>query len=168
MTCEVIDALRRRAHHALQTARVERDISQKEPVMNMFRPSTLLRRALAVDAATGAACGLVMVLAQGLLSELLGLPVELMHYAGIGLLPFAAALLLMALGEALPRAAVWAVIACNVTWVLGCLALLMGPWVAPTLLGQQFLVVQIVVVLALTELEFMGLRRSGMPSLAAA
>jgi hypothetical protein len=136
--------------------------------MNMFRPSTLLRRTLAVDAATGAACGALMVLTQGPLADLLGLPAPLLHYAGLGLLPFAAALLLMALGEALPRAAVWVVIACNVGWVLGCLGLLVGSWVSPTFLGQAFLVVQIVVVLALTELEFMGLRRSGMPLLAAA
>jgi hypothetical protein len=43
--------------------------------MNMFRPSTFLRRVLVADAAAGAACGLLMVLAQGPLSELLGLPV---------------------------------------------------------------------------------------------
>lgn len=92
--------------------------------MNMFRPSTFLRRVLVADAATGAACGLLMVLAQGPLSGLLGLPVELLHYAGLALLPFAVLLLLMALGEALPPAAVWAVIVVNAGWAFGCLLLL--------------------------------------------
>jgi hypothetical protein len=162
MTCEVIDAAQVRSDHAPEAARTERHIAKKELAMNvMFRPSTLLRRTLAADAAIGAACGVLMVLAQGPLSELLGLPAELLHYAGLALLPFAVALLLLALGEAPPRAAVWAVIALNATWVLGSTLLLFGTWVAPTLLGRGFLVVQIVVVLALTEFEYIGLQRGG-------
>jgi hypothetical protein len=53
---------------------------------------TLLRRALLADAIISGGTGALMALAAGPLSGLLGLPAGLLLWAGIVLLPFAAAL----------------------------------------------------------------------------
>jgi len=49
----------------------------------------------------------------------------------------------------------------NVVWAVDCALVLFGGRYAPTLLGELFIVAQIVAVLAFAELEFIGLRRVG-------
>ena len=58
-------------------------------------------------------------------------------------------------------AAVKAIIALNVLWVLGSVGLLVSGWVAPTVLGYAFVIVQAIVVGVFAELQFIGLRRTG-------
>ncbi|HWM90115.1 MAG TPA: hypothetical protein VN493_05060 [Thermoanaerobaculia bacterium] len=121
--------------------------------------STFLRRVLALDAGLSAVMGAVMMLAVAPLSSLLGLPSSLLTWAGLILLPFAAFLGWLATREMPPRAAVWAVVICNVFWTVDSFLLLASGWVEPTLLGKAFVVFQAVVVALLAELEFFGLRR---------
>lgn len=58
--------------------------------MTSIRPSSLLRRVLAVDAVFSGASGIAMIVFADLLANLLQLPAELISEAGIVLVPFAA------------------------------------------------------------------------------
>ena len=123
--------------------------------------STFLRRVLGVDAVLSTAMGAAMIFAATPLSSLLSLPVPLLAWAGVSLLPFAAFVGWLATRELPPRAGVWIVIACNAIWAIDSLLLLTSGWVEPNLLGKAFVVFQALVVAVLAELEFFGLRRVG-------
>lgn len=135
--------------------------------MTLVRSSTLLRRSLAVDAAMSGAAGMLMATGAGALAAPLGLPASLLTYAGLALLPFAGLLAWLATRVEVPRAAIWAVIACNLVWAVESIALLLTGWVAPTILGHAFVIAQALAVAVITEFEFFGLRRSR-PALAVA
>ena len=128
--------------------------------MSMIQPSSFLRRVLIADAAVSAAVGALMALGAGALAGLLGLPPALLTIAGVALFPYAAYLVWLATRTAVPRAAVWVPISLNVVWAVDCLLVLFAAGQQPTWLGEAFVVVQIVTVLAFAELEFIGLRRA--------
>ena len=126
----------------------------------MFRQNTFLRYALIADAVASGATGLLMIAGADLLTGLLGLPVPLMREAGLLLVPYVALVAFVGTREAIPFTAVKAIIALNVLWVLGSVGLLVGGFVAPTLLGYAFVIVQAVAVGVLAELQIIGLRRA--------
>ncbi|MBZ6075944.1 hypothetical protein [Microvirga puerhi] len=130
--------------------------------MPVIVSSPLLRQALVADASTSAACGLLMLLAGGPLSSLLGLRDLLLRLSGTALLPYAALVGFLGLRERLPRAMVWAVIIGNAIWALDSLLLLVSGWVEPTRAGYAFVIAQGLVVLMYAELQYVGLRRSRM------
>lgn len=119
-----------------------------------------LRNALLLDAAASGGLGLLMAAGHAFLAPLLGLPAMLLLGAGLALLPFALGVAALARRATVSRGGVWAVIAINALWVVESFALLGLGWVQPTLLGQVFVVVQAVAVLAFAELEWWGLRRA--------
>lgn len=127
--------------------------------MNVLQPSPLLRTALLIDGLISGAMGL-LVLAASWLGAFLELPRDFLFGAGASLLPFAVALVWLARRAALNRLAVWAVIAINALWVVESLLLLIGGWLTPNLLGYGFVIAQAVAVLAFSELEWFGLKRS--------
>jgi hypothetical protein len=61
--------------------------------------------------------------------------------------------------EAISRAAVRVIIALNVLWVLGSVAVLFAAPIAPTALGYAFVIAQAVAVGVFAELQVIGLRR---------
>ena len=124
------------------------------------QPSVFLRRALLADAAVSAACGALMAFGSALLEPLLGIGSALLLSAGLAFFPYAAYLVWLATRRAVPRAAVWIPIVLNVVWAADCLLLLFGGMYAPTLLGELFIGANIVTVLVLAELEYIGLRRA--------
>lgn len=126
----------------------------------LVRPSVLLSRALAADAVVTFAVALAMLVGAAPLAPWLGLPETLLRFAGLGLVPYAAWVGWLARRATLARATVGLVVACNLLWAVDCLVLLVSGWVRPTLLGQAFVVAQVVAVIAFAELQFMGLRRS--------
>ena len=126
----------------------------------MLSPSPFLRQALLADAVTTALCGLLMLVGASPLGALLGLPVELLRYAGAMLLPFAALVAYLSLRPEISRVAVWGVILVNALWVADSVLLLVSGWVAPTIAGYVFVLAQAAVVLMYAELQFVGLRRS--------
>jgi hypothetical protein len=128
--------------------------------MTHILPSAFLRRALLLDAVASGATGVMMAAGAQVLSGLCGLPASLLTYSGLSLLPFAAIVGLLARRDSLPAAIVWAVIAYNALWSLDSLGLLASGWVAPTALGYAFVLGQALVVAALAECEYLGLRRS--------
>lgn len=119
-----------------------------------------LRAALALDAAASGAAGVVMLAGGGMLAPLLGLPATLLTVAGAALLPFALAVGLLA-RRVPPRGLAWAVVAVNEAWVAASVALLVGPWVAPTALGVAFVLAQAGVAAVFALLQANALRRGG-------
>jgi hypothetical protein len=128
--------------------------------MSLLHVSPFLRRVLLLDAAASAATGLLMLLGANSLTQLFGLPVALMQYAGISLFPFVALLVFLATREHLSPRVVWAVIAVNALWTTDSLLLLVSRWVTPTGLGFAFVVAQALAVAAFAALEYHGLRKS--------
>jgi hypothetical protein len=129
--------------------------------MSQSRPSAFLRFALMADAIASGATGLAMALFSGALSGLLKVPAPLLFYAGLILVPYAAAIAYMSRREVLPRWAVFAVIVCNVLWAIDCVILTFSGWIAPNALGYAFILMQALVVFAFAEMQYVGLRRSG-------
>jgi hypothetical protein len=122
--------------------------------------SKFLRGVLLADAATCIGTGLLAVMATNFLSQYLGLPADLLKYAGISLLPFAAFLIYLATLETISPSAVWLVIVLNALWTVDSILLLLAGWASPTLVGSGFVLFQAVGVAAFAALEYMGLRKS--------
>jgi hypothetical protein len=127
----------------------------------MLSPSPFLRQALLADAVTTTLCGSLMLLGAHPLAGMLGLPEILLRIGGAALLPFAALVAYLSLRPTIPRVAVWAVILVNVLWVAESVLLLVSGWVRPNAAGYVFVLAQAAVVLMYAELQYMGLRRSG-------
>jgi hypothetical protein len=136
--------------------RTIQELSMSHP----FKPNLFLRRVLWADALVSAAVGAVMALGASPLHGLLGLPASLLALAGVALFPYAAYVAWLAARHSVPRAAVWVAIVVNVVWAADCAMLLFGAAVRPTGLGEAFLALQIVTVLAFAELEFIGMKRA--------
>jgi hypothetical protein len=118
-----------------------------------MKPLIPLRPLLWFDATTCVAMGALLTAAGGPLSAILGLPNFLLVEAGILLLLFA-----LFVGWAAtrtdPSSASRIVLAANMGWVIGSLALLAGPWVQPTPLGTAFVAVQALAVSAIALLQW--------------
>jgi hypothetical protein len=125
--------------------------------------SRLLRFALIADAAATAATGLLMVVANDILSVWLGIPTTLLWYTGLVLLPYAAIVGYLGSRTYVARTAVWIVIAANLAWALDSVLLVVSGWIDMTMLGNGFVIFQAVVVAALAELQYLGLRQSAVP-----
>jgi hypothetical protein len=128
---------------------------------SMIQPSRFLRNALRLDAAACAATGLLLAVAAGTLSVPLGFPAAFLRGAGLVLLPCAALLAWLCSRETLPRLAIVAVIGVNVLWIAESIAILLMGWFAPSGLGIAFVLAQAAAVALVTELEIVGLKRSG-------
>jgi hypothetical protein len=127
--------------------------------MSQFHPSPFLRKALLLDvAASGATAGL-LIGGAGWLDGLLGLPIGLLREAGLILVPFVAFVAWVGTREKMSRSVVTAIIGANVLWVVASICLLVGNWVAPTMLGYAFVLAQAAAVGLFAELQYMGLRR---------
>ncbi|MEA2757958.1 MAG: hypothetical protein QOH65_571 [Methylobacteriaceae bacterium] len=128
--------------------------------MTLIAPSSLLRRALLLDAVASAGTGLLTAAGARILAGFCNVPESLLIYSGLSLLPFAAIVGLLARRDALPAAIVWAVIAYNALWSLDSIVLLISGWIAPNGFGLVFVIGQALVVAVLAECQYIGLRRS--------
>ena len=126
--------------------------------MNSASPNAL-KRALLLDAAASGAMGVLFVLAAGSLAGLLGLPVVLLRYVGVFLIPFAAALLWIATRAATAAPLIMAIVVGNVLWVAASVLLLVSGVVNPTLLGEAVVLAQAAAVQLFAYLEYSGLTR---------
>ena len=125
--------------------------------------SPALTRVLRIDAAASGAMGLLLAIDAGALHSTLGLSVPLLRGAGLILVPFAAALLVLA-----PRAGgapglVRLIMAGNVLWILASIALIAAKSASITLLGELFVLVQAVAVALFVYLESRAIRDSRSP-----
>jgi hypothetical protein len=134
--------------------------SSNRLVTRFTTPSSLLRNALLADAVLSGATGLVLALAAGPLSSLLGLGVGLLRGAGLFILPFAVLAASMRWRARLARLSVFVLVLANAIWAVDSVLVLFTGWIEPTALGEVFVVGQAVIVAVLAELQFIGLRRS--------
>ena len=123
--------------------------------------SISLLHAVLADGVISGAMGVLLFAASGPLSGLLGLPAAFLFWVGIALLPWMAALVLVARKERLSGGAVEAVIALNALWVLASIALIVADPFGMTALGIAFVVAQALAVTVFADLQFFGLKREG-------
>ena len=128
--------------------------------MSSIQVSPMLRTGLAADAIVSGACGLLMLAAPAMLSTLTRLPEGLLFGSGLGLMIYVAIVGWMARRATLPRAGVFAVVACNALWAVDCLWAAFGGLFPVTPVGVAFLVAQALAVAVFAEWQYMGLRRS--------
>jgi hypothetical protein len=126
----------------------------------MTRSSTLLHRALVLDAVVTGACALLLAFGGRMLEGVLGLPASLLTSAGVSLIAYTVFLVWLIRRDTLPRGAVWFVIAGNALWAIDSVLLLFTNWIDPTVIGQAFVVFQAVVVAVFAEAQYVGLRRA--------
>ena len=131
-------------------------------VLAYFTSPTGLRRVLAFDAISGVGTGLLQLAASGLLSGLLGLSEPLLRTSGIAIFAFVALAAWLAMQRTPSRAGLAVLVVGNFAWAIGCLWLALGGAPGATSLGVAYLMVQVLVVAALAELQWMGLRQSRM------
>jgi hypothetical protein len=120
----------------------------------------LLRLALRLDAAASGGLGLVLLGAAPLLDGPLGLSTGTQRALGLFLVVWAAVPLVIGMRPVIRRGAVWAVLVVNALWAIETAIAILADVFPLTAWGVAFLVVQAVAVLALTELQWIGLRRA--------
>jgi hypothetical protein len=104
--------------------------------------------------------GLLLLTLSSPIAAMLALPVELLRTAALVLLPFAAFVAFVASRSSPSRKAVWTIVALNALWIADSVLLLFSGSVQTNIFGQAFIVMQAIFVLVITELEYVGLKRS--------
>jgi hypothetical protein len=127
----------------------------------MIQPSSLLRRAILADAVFSGASAMLLSFGAGALAPLLNLPEALLRETGLFLVAYAALVGWLGTRQSMPKALVWIVIAGNAAWTVASIALLFSGAVTPNLLGQAAVAMQAIAVGVFAELQYLGLRRSG-------
>lgn len=126
--------------------------------MSIFSSPRFLPRVMAADAISCAATGAVQLGLTDALARQTGLPAALLTGTGVFLLAYAALAAWMARRPVPPRRLIGLVVAGNLDWAAGGVALLASGLVAQTALGVAWVLAQVVVVIALADLQWMGLR----------
>ncbi|HEX8621486.1 MAG TPA: hypothetical protein VF718_05895 [Allosphingosinicella sp.] len=121
--------------------------------------TNFLRRILALDSASCALLGGLLLLDGAGLAPLLGLGERLLFGAGLLLLPLAAFIAWLASRAVPPSGLVWLVIAGNAAWTAESFLLIATESGRITPLGTAFVAGQAAVVLVVALLEYAGLRR---------
>lgn len=125
------------------------------PLSPSSRGEPDLSRVLRVDAVTCAAMGLLLVAAATPLSSWLGLPAQLLFWAGVVLFP-CAALMFVAARRTRFAPLVWVIVLGNLAWVAASAVVVLA--LDPTTLGLAFVAAQAAVVALLGWLEWRGIR----------
>lgn len=128
--------------------------------MTSIHPSPLLKFALRADAFVSAAVAALQLLLLDWLADKLTLPRPLLMGTGVFLLLYAAMLVLLSNFTSVWRVLILFVVAGNVGWAAGCIAMLAESLVTPSALGIAFVLVQALTVLAFAALEWSGLKAS--------
>lgn len=128
-------------------------------MFSLISSPRFLRAVVWFDASTGVLLGGLHLLLTEPLAQWLGLPAGLLQVSGALLLGYAALAGAIARSEPMPRGWLWVLIVGNLAWALASLGLLLGSPLAPTLLGQAYLLVHVVSVALLAELQWFGVRR---------
>ena len=126
--------------------------------MSIFASPRFLPRVMAADALSCAATGALQLGLTDMLARLTGLSTALLTGTGVFLLAYAALAAWMARRPVPPRRLIGLVVAGNLAWAAGGVALLASGLVAQTALGVAWVLAQVVVVIALADLQWMGLR----------
>ena len=125
-----------------------------------FKDKSFLQRALLGNATFSGFSGLVMVLAAGALSQLLGLENSLfLVIVGGILLLYMPILVWLSNHSPVPAHFAWEVIVLDVVWVLGSLILIFTELVPLTSSGKWAIALTADIVFVIAVLQYLGLRR---------
>jgi hypothetical protein len=127
----------------------------------MIQPSLLLRRAILADAVFSGASALLLSLSAGALAPLVSLPEALLRETGLFLIAYAALVGWPGTRQSMPKPLLWIGVAGNAAWIIASIALLFSGAVTPNLLGEAAVAMQAIAVGVFAELQYIGLRRSG-------
>jgi uncharacterized protein YjeT (DUF2065 family) len=127
----------------------------------MIDASTFLRRALLADAIFSGVAALILTFATTALASLLNLPEALLRETGLFLIAYTALVGWLASRGSVQKALVILVVVGNAAWTVASIALLFSGTVTPNLLGELFVVAQAIATGVFAELQYVGLRRSG-------
>ena len=120
--------------------------------------SSLLRNTLRADAAVCAVAGIDLVAFSGMAADLLGLQSRAtLPIVGVGLLAYAAYLVVASRREPLSLTEAWAFATADLVWVAGSAALIAFGPLSST--GNWIVGAVAVVTLAFAELKMLGIRR---------
>ncbi len=128
--------------------------------MKAIHPAPILRFTLIADAVVSGAVALLQSLAPQFLAGLLALPDALLLGSGVFLLFYTVLLVALARSKTVWTALIALIVAGNLGWAVGCIALLAAGWAAPNALGVGFVLLQALTVLVFAGLEFAGLKAS--------
>ncbi|MEI9986164.1 MAG: hypothetical protein WDN69_25105 [Aliidongia sp.] len=107
---------------------------------------------------------MLLILGAGPLAALLRMPRPLLFWAGVALLPFAAANAWLGLRIRPPRRAVLAIILCNACWAADSLLAMAFGWLQPSFTGMAVMLTQALAVAALADAEYRDLRGQALAS----
>lgn len=119
-----------------------------------------LRNALNADALISGAAALLMIAGAPFLSPLLELPSGLLMGAGLVLLPFVGFLAWLGRRPSISRLSLVDVLIINAAWTVASFTLIFSGMISPNGLGVAFIAAQALAVAALTQLQYVGLRRA--------
>jgi hypothetical protein len=122
--------------------------------------TSFLTTTLRIDAAVSGAAALLMVGGAGLLAPFLSLPVPLLFWAGVVLLPFVALLFAVARRKRASRAVLFDIVLLNTAWVIASFAILVAGVVEPNMVGLAFIVAQALAVTLFALLQVSALRQA--------
>jgi hypothetical protein len=128
-------------------------------ITSATRRRPFLRLALKLDAIVTGANGAAYLIAAGPLGDLFGLSPTLLRGTGAFLVAFAAAVWLTATRPAIPRTAVYAIVAANAIWAIDSVVAAVAGWGTPGTAGTVWIVLQAIVVAGFAALQLTGLRR---------
>ena len=125
-----------------------------------FKHKSLLHTDLRLNAAFSGVFGLVFVLFSGSISDWLGIPsATALIITGILLIGWEIFVLQLVRQPQIEATGVWTVIFCDLAWVVGSIALLIGGWLPLTKAGVWFVAVIADIVLVFAIVQSVGLRR---------
>lgn len=119
------------------------------------------RIAVGMDALASAGVGVLLVAGAGVLDSRFGMRTGALVAAGAAMLAWAAELGLVLRRPHLSATALKVIIALNVAWIIGSVAVLVTGWPDRTALGNAFIIAQALAVAGLSELQVMALRAGG-------
>ena len=119
----------------------------------------LLRLALTADAAACGVMGAGLALAGAALDDVLGIPTGWLIALGVVLIGIAAGIGWVATRPTIEANAGWFVIVGNLVWVAASIVTVVAGFWPLTVAGTVVVIAQAVAVLALVDLEYVGLRR---------
>ena len=126
--------------------------------MTSIIPSSFLKRVLLADAVVSGSVALLQLAAGKQLAALTGLPSGLLLGTGLFLVGYVTLLIILAKRASVWSSMIWLVIAGNLAWAVGALAVAAALQVA--LLGEAFAAVHAIAVATFAYLEYRGLGAS--------
>jgi hypothetical protein len=112
-----------------------------------------IRTVLRLDAVASGAIGVLLLAFGWALDDVLGTPLALSVPAGVFLLVWATALIVLSTRPKVSRGAVREVVLVNTLWAIGSVVLVLAGWFDLTALGTAFLLVQAAAVTAFAVLQ---------------